>query len=102
MRKDDLVYELRSKLCRDGFYISYIAVETAVDELFSIISSSLERGEGVTVQGFGSFKPVERAERIGRNPRENTPVIIPKRTMPVFTPSDKLKRRVSGVGGANT
>jgi len=40
----------------------------AVNAVFEGISSALERGDSVSVIGFGSFKVVERAAREGLGP----------------------------------
>ena len=53
------------------------AVEDMVEALFGVIVSEVRSGRKVTVVGFGSFNPVERGARVGRNPRTGAVVPIP-------------------------
>ena len=66
-------------------------VQKAVIELFS---STLEKGESISLVGFGSFKVVERAAREGRNPSTGKKIQIPASKTVKFTPSKSLKERV--------
>jgi DNA-binding protein HU-beta len=53
------------------------SVEDVVDDLFDTIISEVRSGRKVTVVGFGSFNPVARGPRVGRNPRTGAAVPIP-------------------------
>ena len=66
-------------------------VQKAVIELFS---STLEKGESISLVGFGSFKVIERAAREGRNPSTGEKMQIPASKTVKFTPSKVLKERV--------
>ena len=48
-------------------------------------------GDKVQLTGFGSFEVKERAERTGRNPKTNEPIVIPAGKMPVFKAGKVLK-----------
>ena len=48
-------------------------------------------GKKVQLTGFGSFEVKERAERTGRNPKTNEPIVIPAGKMPVFKAGKVLK-----------
>jgi DNA-binding protein HU-beta len=65
--------------------------EAAYNKLFSIVSDTLKKGDTVAITGFGSFKPVKRAARKGRNPRTGAELQIPASTVVKFTPSKVLK-----------
>jgi DNA-binding protein HU-beta len=52
-------------------------VEDVVDVLFDMIVSEVQSGRKVTVVGFGTFNPVTRGPRLGRNPRTGAAVPIP-------------------------
>jgi len=52
-------------------------VEDVVEELFGTIILEVQSGRKVTVVGFGTFTPVRRAARTGRNPRTGAAVRIP-------------------------
>jgi len=45
------------------------AAESAINAFTDGVSVALEKGESVSLLGFGSFKVAGRAEREGRNPR---------------------------------
>lgn len=55
------------------------------------IVSSLEAGDKFTQPGFGSFKPVETKERIGRNPATGKKMLYPKKIKMKFKASDAFK-----------
>ena len=52
-------------------------VEDVVEQLFGKIISEVRSGRKVTVVGFGTFTPIRRAARTGRNPRTGAAVRIP-------------------------
>ena len=52
-------------------------VEDMVEILFDTIISEVRSGRKVTVVGFGTFSPTDRAPRLGRNPRTGEAVPIP-------------------------
>ena len=69
--------------------------ETVVKGVFDAISEELVSGEGVTIQGFGSFEAKERASRKARNPRTGEAMVIGARRVPVFKPSRVLREAVA-------
>ncbi len=89
MNKEDIVISLSKKtgfIRRDA--------ETAFDSVFQIITDALSAGEKVQIVGFGTFEVKDRAPRVGRNPRANTPVMIPACKSPVFKAGKLLKEAV--------
>lgn len=70
--------------------------EEYLDGLVELIKEQLSAGEKVQVLGFGTFEVKERAPRMGRNPKTNTPVPIPAKRAPVFKAGAKLKAAVEG------
>jgi integration host factor subunit alpha len=63
------------------------------DLIFSEISSSLVRGEEVKISGFGTFRILNKRERMGRNPKTGEPAVISARRTVSFHPSAKLKKK---------
>lgn len=59
--------------------------------LLEIMCDSLSSGETLKITGFGTFQPVMRAARKGRNPRTGESVNIPARKRIIFKASRKLK-----------
>jgi len=66
----------------------------AVEAVFETIISELQRGEKVTVVGFGTFHVRQRAARDGRNPKTGAKIQIPARKVAVFTAGKDLKTAV--------
>jgi DNA-binding protein HU-beta len=63
----------------------------AVDAMLDIISSTLRRGETVTLSGFGTFTVSSRVARNGRNPRTGQPIVIPASRSPRFKAGKGLR-----------
>jgi DNA-binding protein HU-beta len=61
-----------------------------------VISSSLGRGQKVTLVGFGTFQVRSRAARDGRNPRTGDVLKIPAKKTPVWTAGKNLQERIEG------
>lgn len=72
-----------------------IAAE-AVDTLFDFIIREVDKGQRVTITGFGSFEPRERAARTARNPRTGDVVQVPKTTVPAFRAGTLFRDVVAG------
>jgi DNA-binding protein HU-beta len=89
MKKEDL-----ARLVSDEAGITQKAGGQMVDTVIEGISSALEKGDSVSLLGFGSFKVVERSARDGRNPRTGEKIQIPASKSVKFTPGKPLKQRV--------
>jgi DNA-binding protein HU-beta len=66
----------------------------ALNVVLTNIAGAMEKGERVTLSGFGCFKVVERATKRGRNPRTGEPLIIPAHNTVKFRPGKNLNSRV--------
>lgn len=82
MRKADLVNKISEKTG-----IQKIDVLVTLESFFKEVKDSLKEGENVYVRGFGSFIVKERAEKVGRNIKKNTAIVIPAHSFPAFKPS---------------
>ncbi len=71
-----------------------VRAETALNNMLSNLANAMEKGERVTLSGFGSFKVVERAEQAGRNPRTGQTIVIPAHNVVKFKPGKHLCSRV--------
>ena len=58
-----------------------------IDLLLSRIRDEVGVGHEVAIQGFGTFGPRLRAERMGRNPRSGEAILIPASTVMGFRPA---------------
>jgi DNA-binding protein HU-beta len=67
----------------------------AVDAVLGAITESLQKGDVVTLSGFGSFATKERAARTGRNPRTGEAIQIAASKVPGFKAGKGLKDAVN-------
>jgi DNA-binding protein HU-beta len=72
--------------------------ERAVEVLTHVISDALEKGDSVSLPGFGTFEVRERAARTGRNPKTGEKLKIAAAKVPAFKPGSTLKAAVNGAG----
>lgn len=68
--------------------------ERAVDTVIDLITSTLKKGEDVSIAGLGIFSPKKRAARTARNPRTGATVQVPAMTVPKFRAAKALKDAV--------
>ncbi len=66
------------------------AASDALDAVLNAITKGVKQGP-VQLIGFGSFKPVDRKARMGRNPKTKEPVAIKASKTVRFTASAALK-----------
>ena len=90
MNRNDLVKEAQ-KVIPDS-----ASARNAVDSLLENIRTALQNGESVTLSGFGTFKPVVRQARTGRNPRTGETIAIPARQTVKFLPGKTLRQEIAG------
>jgi integration host factor subunit beta len=69
--------------------------ETIVNIFIQSIIESLNRGEGVELRGFGSFRIRERGGRLGRNPRTGDRVEVSPKKVPYFKAGKELKQLIN-------
>lgn len=68
--------------------------KTAVEAVFDSITKTLGRGEEVAIAGFGTFRVVKRAARMGINPKTGEKIQIGASTKPKFKAGKALKDAV--------
>jgi DNA-binding protein HU-beta len=66
---------------------------------FDQISGALAKGSEVRIHGFGNFRVLQRAARMGRNPRTGEEVRVPARKVVRFAPSTTLSGSLKGGNG---
>ncbi|MFN6961287.1 MAG: HU family DNA-binding protein [Rhodocyclaceae bacterium] len=76
--------------------ISKAAADRALTAAIDAVVKAVAKGDTVTLVGFGSFKPVKRAARTGKNPKTGAPLKIPATTVPKFTAGTSFKAAVAG------
>lgn len=68
--------------------------ERALNMVLQNMADAMERGERVTLAGFGSFRVVERAAQIGRNPQNGKVITIPAHNVVKFKAGKHLYEKV--------
>lgn len=90
MNKGDLV-----NIAAQSAGITKKAATVALDAVLEAITASLQKGNNVTITGFGTFRVSKRAARTGVNPRNPKEKIkIPAMTLPAFKAGKSLKDAV--------
>ena len=82
MRKADLVNKISDKTG-----VPKVDTLVIIESMLKEIKDSLREGENVYLRGFGSFIIKTRAEKIGRNIKKNTAMVIPAHNIPAFKPA---------------
>jgi DNA-binding protein HU-beta len=75
--------------------ISKSQAKKAYDSVFNSITSSLQKGDKITLTGFGTFAVGHRKAREGRNPQTGDTIQIPESNVPRFKAGKKLKDAVN-------
>ena len=66
-----------------------------VDNFFEIMTSELIRSNKVKISSFGTFKVMNKKERIGRNPKTKIEAKITSRKVVKFKPSIAIKKKLN-------
>lgn len=90
MNKSDLIEAIAQ-----AADISKAAAERALDGTVEAITSSLQKGDMVTLVGFGTFHVGDRKARSGRNPRTGATIEIKASKVPKFRAGKALKDAVN-------
>ena len=70
-------------------------VEAVTQSVLDTLVRAVAVGEDVILTGFGTFEAVDRAARVGHNPRTGESVPIPARRVPKFRPAAAFERAVA-------
>ena len=76
--------------------ISKAAAGRVVDAFVASVTTSLSKGDDVTLVGFGTFNVRQRAARTGRNPQTGKEIKIAAAKVPAFRAGKGLKDAVNG------
>ena len=70
--------------------------DKALEAVITSITSSVAKGEKVSLPGFGTFESRERSARTGRNPQTGETMEIAASKAPAFKPATAFKSAVNG------
>lgn len=86
MNKSELIKEVALK-----GQLSIREATNALDAMIETIAATMQKGENITLVGFGSFVIQERKERNGHNPATGGAMVIPAKRQVKFRPGSKMK-----------
>lgn len=78
--------------------ISKEEAKKALESIIRNIAHTLEDGNTVKLQGFGSWNIVPRGTRKGRNPTTGQEISLPARNNIKFRPGNLLKQKINELG----
>ncbi|MBQ8704093.1 MAG: HU family DNA-binding protein [Bacteroidales bacterium] len=85
MNKTELVNAMAAKAG-----MTKVAAKAAMNACFATIAEQLNKGEKVTLIGFGTFSVVERKARTAKNPQTGKPVKVPAKKVAKFKAGSNL------------
>ena len=85
MNKTELVNAMAAKAG-----MTKVAAKEALNACFATIQEKLNKGEKVTLIGFGTFSVVERKARTAKNPQTGKPVKVPAKKVAKFKAGSNL------------
>ena len=94
MTKADIVEKLQA-----GTGLSRSESAEMMEEVFSIIKSTLEQGENLKIAGFGNFMVKQKSDRRGRNPQTGEAITISARSVVTFKTSAILREAINNDQG---
>jgi integration host factor subunit alpha len=68
-----------------------------IETVLEIIKGSLEKGDEVSLSGFGKWSVRDKRERKGRNPKTGEKIAITERRVVTFSLSNVLRARLEGM-----
>ncbi|MDE5556302.1 MAG: HU family DNA-binding protein [Ruminococcus sp.] len=90
MTKSELISSLAKKMnCTRN------DATAVINATFAVIQETLEKGEKVSVTGFGTFEIRERGEKICINPKTKEKMVCPPCKSPTFRAGRDLKRTIN-------
>lgn len=85
--------ELISKIAEDAG-LTKVQASAALDAVTDGVTSTLAKGDKLTLVGFGTFSVTHRAARKGRNPQTGAEINIQAKNVVKFKPGKELADRV--------
>src|SRR5215208_3073913 len=89
MTKEELIAKMAASAG-----ITKVAAGTALQAFTGAVTSSLKKGQRVSLVNFGTFTLSRRKARMGRNPRTGESLKIPAAKVPKFSAGKELRSAV--------
>tara|TARA_B100001123_G_scaffold375067_1_gene440783 strand:- start:2381 stop:2710 length:330 start_codon:yes stop_codon:yes gene_type:complete len=68
---------------------------TIIEDFFESLVSELVKSNQIKITSFGTFKILNKKERIGRNPKTKVEAKISARKVVKFKPSEQIKKKIN-------
>ena len=91
MNKSDLI----KKMSENADSLNAEDLEQTVNTILNLISTCLHNGDRVEIRNFGTFSVRSRDQRISRNPKTGTSVLVEPKKHPYFRASKYLKESLN-------
>ena len=91
MNKSDLI----KKISENSDSLNEEDLEQTVNTILNLISNSLSNGNRVEIRNFGTFSVRSRDQRISRNPKTGTSVLVEPKNYPYFRASKFLRESLN-------
>ena len=91
MNKSDLI----KKISENSDSLNEEDLEQTVNTILNLISNSLSIGDRVEIRNFGTFSVRSRDQRISRNPKTGTSVLVEPKNHPYFRASKFLRESLN-------
>lgn len=95
MAKKTLTRESLANKLNKTLGFSKILSKNIVSDIFENLIYGIEDNKEVKISSFGTFKKIEKKERIGRNPKTKEIAKISARRVVVFKPSNLVKKKIN-------
>ena len=89
MTKQDVLQRIREKAGIDTQLGQLI-----VESFFDVVRTAVSQGETIYIRQFGSFGPKPRAQKVARDLKTNTAILVAAHTIPYFKPSPAFMDQV--------
>lgn len=91
MNRSDLI----KKMSENADSLDVEDLEQTVKTILNLISNYLDKGDRVEIRNFGTFSVRSRDQRISRNPKTGTSVLVEPKNHPYFRASKYLRESLN-------
>ena len=88
---DTLTKAILSERIHDRVGVTRKEAGDLVDSVLGLMQEALLEGEKIKISNFGNFVVRDKSARRGRNPQTGEPLIITRRRVMTFKPSQRLR-----------
>lgn len=91
MNRSDLI----KKMSENADSLDVEDLEQTVKTILNLITNYLDKGDRVEIRNFGTFSVRSRDQRISRNPKTGTSVLVEPKNHPYFRASKYLRESLN-------